>query len=381
MKRSLLGLSVFAASAVMLAALPAAGQQRSGQETKAQEEQVKPLGVGDAAPVLKVGKWVKGAPVPSFEKGKVYVVEGWATWCPPCRESIPHLTELAKKYKDKAVIIGVSVWENDESYTRKVEEFVTKMGDKMEYSVAIDTAHDSSGHVAKNWLQAAGLNGIPASFIVNGEGRVAWIGHPMSMDKPLEQIVGGTWDMDAAIKDHAKKAEAAAREQAEREKQMSEIRPIMDAIREKDYAAANRGYDALIAKYPDRAMQLKMDRFNKMLVGDPASSYATARDLAANEFKNNAMGLNALAWTIVDNPKLQNPDYDLAISLAERAVELTNSKDGMVMDTLAVAHFKKGHIDKAIELQTKAIALVADMDADTVAELKQRLEEFKAAKK
>ncbi|HRJ49560.1 MAG: redoxin family protein [Phycisphaeraceae bacterium] len=381
MKRSLLGLSVFAASAVMLAALPAAGQQKSGQETTAQEERIKPLGVGDAAPALKVGKWVKGAPVPSFEKGKVYVVEGWATWCPPCRESIPHLTELAKKYKDKAVIIGVSVWENDEAYTRKVEEFVTKMGDKMEYSVAIDTAHDSNGHVARNWLQAAGLNGIPASFIVNGEGRVAWIGHPMSMDKPLEQIVGGTWDMDAAVKDYAKKAEEAAREQAEREKQMAEIRPIMDAIREKDYAAANRGYDALIAKYPDRAVQLKMDRFNRMLVGDPASSYATARDLAAHEFKNNAMGLNALAWTIVDHPKLQNPDFDLAISLAERAVELTNSKDGMVMDTLAVAHFKKGHVDKAIELQTKAIALVGDMDADTAAELKQRLEEFKAAKK
>ncbi|MBL8963918.1 MAG: redoxin family protein [Phycisphaerae bacterium] len=365
----------------MLAALPAAGQQKSGQETTAQEERIKPLGVGDAAPALKVGKWVKGAPVPSFEKGKVYVVEGWATWCPPCRESIPHLTELAKKYKDKAVIIGVSVWENDEAYTRKVEEFVTKMGDKMEYSVAIDTAHDSNGHVARNWLQAAGLNGIPASFIVNGEGRVAWIGHPMSMDKPLEQIVGGTWDMDAAVKDYAKKAEEAAREQAEREKQMAEIRPIMDAIREKDYAAANRGYDALIAKYPDRAVQLKMDRFNRMLVGDPASSYATARDLAAHEFKNNAMGLNALAWTIVDHPKLQNPDFDLAISLAERAVELTNSKDGMVMDTLAVAHFKKGHVDKAIELQTKAIALVGDMDADTAAELKQRLEEFKAAKK
>jgi thiol-disulfide isomerase/thioredoxin len=61
-------------------------------------------------PPLKVAKWIKGKPVQRFEPGKVYVVEFWATWCGPCRRSIPHLTELAKKFKGKVTFIGVSIW-------------------------------------------------------------------------------------------------------------------------------------------------------------------------------------------------------------------------------------------------------------------------------
>jgi thiol-disulfide isomerase/thioredoxin len=68
------------------------------------------LKLGDPAPALKVSKFVKGSPVTKFEPGKFYVVEFWATWCGPCKTSIPHLTEMAKKYKD-VQFVGVSVWE------------------------------------------------------------------------------------------------------------------------------------------------------------------------------------------------------------------------------------------------------------------------------
>ena len=91
------------------------------------------LGVGNPAPALKVAKWAKGKPVAKFEPGKVYVVEFWATWCGPCKQSIPHLTELAKKFKDKVTFTGVSVWENQDNsksnaYVAKVEKFVKDMG-------------------------------------------------------------------------------------------------------------------------------------------------------------------------------------------------------------------------------------------------------------
>src|SRR5688572_31224106 len=92
------------------------------------------LGVGDPAPKLAQGKYVQGEPVTEFEKGKVYVIEMWATWCGPCIAAIPHVTELQKKYADQGVIvIGQNVWENDES---KVEPFIQKMGEKMTYRVA-----------------------------------------------------------------------------------------------------------------------------------------------------------------------------------------------------------------------------------------------------
>jgi len=63
---------------------------------------------GDAAPALQVKQWVKGDAVKGFAKDKIYVVEFWATWCGPCKASIPHLTELAKSHKD-VTFVGVSV--------------------------------------------------------------------------------------------------------------------------------------------------------------------------------------------------------------------------------------------------------------------------------
>ena len=92
------------------------------------------LKVGDAAPKMEVKSFVKGEPVKEFEAGKTYVVEFWATWCGPCKTSIPHLTELQKKYPEVA-FIGVSVSERDQGL---VKPFVDEMGDKMAYRVAID---------------------------------------------------------------------------------------------------------------------------------------------------------------------------------------------------------------------------------------------------
>src|SRR5262249_17044980 len=71
-----------------------------------------PITIGSPAPALKIAKWFKGTPVDTFKEGQVYVVEFWATWCGPCKTSIPHITELAKKDAGKATFIGVSVFEH-----------------------------------------------------------------------------------------------------------------------------------------------------------------------------------------------------------------------------------------------------------------------------
>src|SRR6266852_6743020 len=110
------------------------------------------LSVGDPAPAITVKEFVKGTPVSSLEKGKRYVVEFWATWCGPCRVSIPHLTELQKKHPE-FTFIGVSVWEQDQ---KGVKPFVQQMGDKMDYTVAMDEvpegANGNEGKMAKAWM-------------------------------------------------------------------------------------------------------------------------------------------------------------------------------------------------------------------------------------
>lgn len=172
--------------------------------TEQQEEAAATLKPGDPAPALAVDKWVKGEEVKELEKGKVYVIECWATWCGPCIQAIPHVTELQKKYADKdLVVIGMNVWEND---VAEVEPFVKKMGDKMDYRVATDDTSDGGkGKMAETWMAAAGRNGIPCSFIVDREGKIAWIGHPMKMDEPLQQVIEGKFDP-------AKEAERAPNE-------------------------------------------------------------------------------------------------------------------------------------------------------------------------
>src|SRR5512136_324820 len=117
------------------------------------------LKVGDPAPKLQTGKWVQGDPVKQFEKDKAYIVEFWATWCGPCRVSIPHLNEIHNKFKDKGlVVIGQDCWEKDESL---VEPFIKKMADKMTYRVALDDKQGSEkGKMAETWMEAAGQNGI-----------------------------------------------------------------------------------------------------------------------------------------------------------------------------------------------------------------------------
>src|SRR5688572_1000965 len=118
-------------AALLLAAL--AGPARAERAAK--------LDVGDPAPALKDAPGVKGKPVEGFAKGKIYVVEFWATWCGPCVKSIPHLTELAKKHADKVTVIGVSIGEaedekDDAEALDRVKKFVADMGAKMGYLVA-----------------------------------------------------------------------------------------------------------------------------------------------------------------------------------------------------------------------------------------------------
>lgn len=105
--------------------------------------------------------------------GNYYVLEFWATWCPPCVKSIPHLNELYNTYKDVVNFVGIT-----DDKVDKIITFINARKETMTYPVALDV-----DHVLHDELN---ISGIPALFIINGDGKVVWTGHPVDNQVEIE---------------------------------------------------------------------------------------------------------------------------------------------------------------------------------------------------
>ena len=330
------------------------------------------LSVGDSAPAIEVSRWAKGDKIDRLDADRTYVVEFWATWCGPCRTSIPHLTELQKKYKDKGIqFIGVSVWEQDQA---KVDPFVKDMGDKMDYAVALDKVPEGEkgdkGKMAESWMTASESNGIPTAFIVT-KGKIAWIGHPMDLDAPLAKVSSGTYDL-------ARAASAYREEKAAEQKEMT----VLDKLRKLGRNASDKDrlavFDEAIKETPSLEKRLGLQKYLLMSqAGDEAASTYGAR-LVDGVLNEEAESLNQLAWSIV-GPDVRRDaskrDFKLALRAAIRADELTHGENGAILDTLALAFFENGDPAKALKAQEKAVKLMGDSDAG----VKARLEKYRKA--
>jgi thiol-disulfide isomerase/thioredoxin len=92
-------------------------------------------------------------------KGKVVLIDFWATWCGPCRESIPHLVDLYKSYREKGFeVVGISV---DKGEAEVVRRFSKAMG--IPYPILI-----ASEEVTRNYAVTA----LPTTILVDRKGRI-----------------------------------------------------------------------------------------------------------------------------------------------------------------------------------------------------------------
>ena len=115
---------------------------------------------GDAAPAWEL-KDVNGNPVKLADfKGKVVILDFWATWCPPCRAEIPHFIALQDKYRKQGlVVVGVSV---DEGGAAVVSSFVK--ANKVNYPIVM-------GNMDVAQLYGA-TEGIPTTFVIDRKGDI-----------------------------------------------------------------------------------------------------------------------------------------------------------------------------------------------------------------
>ena len=149
--------------------------------------------VGSDAPAINAKEWINaGGPVSLSQfKDRVVVVEFWATWCPPCREAIPHLVKLYNKEKSKGlIVIGLT---NEKRKSAGIDKFVKKM--KMNYIVGTGS---TSG-------QEYGVRGIPHAFVI-ADGKIIWAGHPMNgLDEVVEKALASKVTKKEVVKKEVKK--------------------------------------------------------------------------------------------------------------------------------------------------------------------------------
>ena len=133
---------------------------------------------GQAAPDFKV-RTTSGQQV-SLESyhGRVLVLDFFATWCHPCRDSIPHLVEMNKKYAKQGLsVLGMSA---DEDGERVVNTFAEK--NRMTYPIAL---------AGESTLVDFGVRSVPVMFVIDKKGRVAEVyrGFTDEVARSTEQLI------------------------------------------------------------------------------------------------------------------------------------------------------------------------------------------------
>ncbi len=278
------------------------------------------LHIGARAPTLAVEGWLRGPEI-GITPGRVLVVENWATWCKPCIEAMPHLSAMAKTYRKKGLeILAINV---QESGLDSVRSFVSEREAEMDYPVA----YESAGTMQRTWIAAAGMAGLPATFVVDRNGVIAWAGHPTELDSVIGAIVEGTWDV------------AKARRRAERKR--------------------------LVVPYASKAVAL--------LAEDSENAYKLIRALMGDLLASNSEFLQALAYHIYAAPNVALRDLDIAYAAASMAGGLEGWERPKVVELMSKIRETQGRRDEAIELQRYAVQI-----APKSARMEERLSSLQA---
>jgi thiol-disulfide isomerase/thioredoxin len=304
---------------------------------------------GDPAPALKASRWLQGQEVKKFEEGKVYVVEFWATWCGPCIAFMPDLGRLHAQYKDKGlIVIGFTARDiagGEGNGEDRVAAFVKKRGPKLGYSFAY--ADDLT--TCDAWLTAAGRTGIPCTFVVDKEGKIAYIGHPLYLDVILPKVLAGNV-----------KAQAISDEVAKVEGEFTAVSESLARDRKAGLGALKEFED----KYPPLAnsipiIRAKLSCLPKFGKAGEAKEYVETLLAKAIKEENTTVLRMVSSILRLGDGKESKELLALAVQAAEADVRLGGDQDARALLNLAGTYAVAGQPAKAREYASKALEAAA----------------------
>ena len=135
-----------------------------------------------------VQEWITKQP--KMDK-KLLVIDFWATWCPPCRASIPHMNETASKFAADVVCVGISD-ENKSTFDAGMTKYKLDVA-SFTYSLVLDPSNKLSSFFK--------VKGIPSCAVISSDGIVRWQGQPTELDDAtLTQLVTAQKALNTAAK-------------------------------------------------------------------------------------------------------------------------------------------------------------------------------------
>ncbi|MEM1071225.1 MAG: redoxin family protein [Planctomycetota bacterium] len=319
--------------------------------------------VGDAAPSISWVAWPQGEPRARLSDGRVTVVDFWATWCGPCVQTMPHLSDLADAKADAGVdVIGVSIDTGPNSVSL-VERFLEDRSEQVRFEVLV-----ADGGMRDRWFEAAGLSAIPTTMVIDGDGRLVWVGHPMATDRDgtptlervVDEVVSGRFDLASVL-------EAAQRERAAEAASMANAAEIesMQAQLGEAWASGDNGrvyelIDGIVALDPDQGVDLAIRKAEILLYeqGDAAGVIGYVRGLADGAYSDDHATLMTLASLLSGSADPGEEGRSLAIELAQRVVAWHDGTDPSSLVVLAEAHFAAGETEEAIASVDAALGMV-----------------------
>ncbi|MBX3187510.1 MAG: TlpA family protein disulfide reductase [Labilithrix sp.] len=174
-----------------------------------------PAEVGKPAPDLSVESLNgKGKISNESLSGKVAIVDFWATWCAPCKQSFPKLEEMAKKYAGKVEIVGVSVDDSKDG----VADWAKENG--ATFAIGWDDGHAN----ANRWK----VGTMPTTYILDSSGTVRYIHdgyRPSEADEIQKELVALQAEPVSAPKGKGKEASETAAADPPKEKEPAEAPP------------------------------------------------------------------------------------------------------------------------------------------------------------
>ncbi|MDE2205157.1 MAG: TlpA family protein disulfide reductase [Armatimonadetes bacterium] len=307
------------------------------------------LNIGSQAPAISGVTWLHGGPVTRYVPGHIYVLEFWATWCEPCRQTFPYLAALASRYHGKLTVVAVDSFERvtpgGASAPALVKRFASGISGGMPYPIAIDGPERT---MARQWLLRSGETAIPVAFVVDGRGRLAWVGFPMNVGPVVQAMAAGTWNLAA----FARQRNAANAEDAAKQSVLTAVAVLVRANKPGPaLATLNRG----ITAHPALAPGFGLLKFHLMLMAGDPNACNFGLKLAESQYAADANTLDQIGTAIVKSRRVKNANYKIAVEIEDQANQLSGRTSCVMLDDLAAARFKAGDAAGAAAAEREAL--------------------------